>query len=77
MQTTLEASRFERTTPRGTPAEEEAQTLRAAAAWLRLAADAIDEGRLDDADGFAHLGMFGCDGARERIAALRVPAVTS
>ena len=54
-----------------TPARQEARTLRAAAAWLQLAADRLETGQIDErtAD-YAALGEFGAQGSPERIRAL-------
>lgn len=47
-----------------------AETLRTAAAWLNLAADRLDDGRLEDAANMAKLGLFCSEGAPDRIAGL-------
>jgi len=57
-----------------TAAQTEARTLRAAAAWLHMAAEALKAGDLAKAGSYARLGEFCADGAAGRIDALN-PAV--
>ncbi len=49
---------------------EMAADLRNAAAWYRLAADALDAGDVEQAWRCADLGRFGCDGIVDRIRTL-------
>ena len=53
-----------------TTAQTEARTLRAAAAWLQLAAEALETGDLAKANSYARLGEFCADGAAGRTEAL-------
>ncbi len=57
------------TTIDGTP-ETIAETLRSAAAWLRLTADRLDTGQLTEPVDMAQLGRFGSQDIPERIAQL-------
>lgn len=47
-----------------------ADIIRSAAAWWQLAATALEDGRLEDAARFAHLGHIGTNDMRARTAAL-------
>lgn len=53
------------------PTVQEATTLRAAAAWLELAAEHLKAGDHEQAASMARLGRFGADGTAERIEALQ------
>ena len=47
-----------------------ASIIRSAAAWWRLAAEALEAGDLEQATAYARLGGFGAEGMVERIAVL-------
>lgn len=53
--------------------EETANVLRSAAAWLSLAADDLEEGNAKAATNGARLGLYGAQGAIERLAAQQQP----
>lgn len=54
----------------GTERDALADVLRAAGAWLQLAAERLETGDLAAAHNMAKLGLFGCENAPDRIDAL-------
>lgn len=51
-------------------AHELAEQLRNAGAWLDLAADRLEEGKLEDARNMTRLGVFLCEPLPHKLAAL-------